>query len=110
MVLSFALFVAIFTRVNSSENDQSLLEFRLRSQQLADTIKAMLEEQLGFLDQLSNDFVGQHQLVSRQDFYGLVRPLLQRFSTIQAVEWAPRVESADRAAFEAKQQVELPDF
>ena len=60
-------------------------------------------------DQLSNDFVGRHQVVSRQDFHDLVQPLLQRFSTIQAVEWAPRVE-CHRAKFEAQQQVELPGF
>jgi PAS domain S-box-containing protein len=110
MVLSFALFVTIFIRVNGSENDQSLLEFRLRSQHLTDSIKAMLEEQLGFLDQLSNVFVGRHEPVSRQDFHDLVQPLLQRFPTVQAVEWAPRVTSADRAAFEAVQQAELPGY
>jgi PAS domain-containing protein len=110
MVLCFGLFVAIFIRVNSWENDQSLLEFRLRSQQLADTIKARLEEQLGFLDQLSNVFVGRYQPVSRQDFDDLVQTLLRRFPTVQAVEWAPRVTSADRATFEAAQRAELPGF
>jgi len=110
MVLCFGLFVAIFIRVNSWENDQSLLEFRLRSQQLADTMQAMLDEQLGFLDQLSNVFVGRHQPASRQNFHDLVQPLLQRFSTVQAVEWAPQVRSADRASFEAAQRIELAGF
>jgi integral membrane sensor domain MASE1 len=35
-LLCFGLFIAIFIRVNSWEYDQSLFEFRLRSQQLAD--------------------------------------------------------------------------
>lgn len=110
MVFCFGLFVAIFIRVNSWENDQSLLEFRLRSQQLADTMKATLEVHLGFLDQLSNVFIGRHQPVSRQDFHDLVQTLLQRFPTVQAVEWAPRVLSADRSTFEAAQQAEVPGF
>jgi integral membrane sensor domain MASE1 len=110
MVLCFGLFVAIFIRVNSWENDQSLLEFRLRSQQLADNMKATLEEQLGFLDQLSNVFVGGRQAVSRQDFHDLVQTLLRRFPTVQAVEWAPRVQSTDRASFEAAQQSDSPGF
>ena len=108
--LCFGLFVAIFVRVSSWENDRSLLEFRLRSQQLTDTMKAALDEQLGFLDQLTNVFVGRRQPVSRQDFHDLVQPLLQRFPTVQAVEWAPRVRSADRSSFEATQQTELPGF
>ena len=39
MLLCFGLFVAIFVRVNGWENDQSLFEFRLRSQQLADKMR-----------------------------------------------------------------------
>ena len=110
MVLCFGLFVAIFIRVNSWENDQSLLEFRLRSQQLADNMKATLEEQLGFLDQLSNVFVGGHEPVSRRDFHDLVQTLLRRFPTVQSVEWAPRVQSTNRARFEAAQQSDSPGF
>jgi hypothetical protein len=63
MLLCFGLFVAIFIRVNSWENDQSLFEFRLRSQQFADMMRATLEEQRGFLEQLSDAFVSrQHQI------------------------------------------------
>jgi hypothetical protein len=52
----FGFFVAIFARVSSWENEQSFLEFRMRSQQLADTMGATLEEQIGFLDPLSSVF------------------------------------------------------
>jgi PAS domain S-box-containing protein len=110
MLLCFALFIAIFIRVNSWEYDQSLSEFRLRSQQLADTMRATLEEQRGFLEQLSDAFVGRREPVTRQEFHGLVQTLLQRFPIIQAVEWAPSVQSADRASFETSQRAELPGF
>jgi len=110
MLLCFGLFVAIFIRVNSWEYDQSLFEFRLRSQQFAGTLRATLEEQRGFLEQLSDAFVSRHEPVTRQEFHDLVQTLLQRFPIIQAVEWAPLVQSADRATFEAVQRAELPGF
>ena len=110
MLLCFGLFIAIFVRVNSWEYDQSLFEFRLRSQQFADTMRATLEEQRGFLEQLSEAFISRHQPVTRQEFHGLVQTLLHRFPIIQAVEWAPSVQSAKRARFEAAQRAEVPGF
>jgi PAS domain S-box-containing protein len=110
MLLCFGLFIAIFIRVNGWENDQSLFEFRLRSQQLADTMRATLEEQRGFLEQLSDSFVGRQQSVGRQEFGDLVHTLMHRFPIIQAVEWAPLVQSADRGRFEAAQRAEVPGF
>jgi PAS domain S-box-containing protein len=110
MLLCFGLFVAIFIRVNSWEYDRSLFEFRLRSQQFADSVRATLEEQRGFLEQLSDAFASRHQPVTRQEFQDLVRTLLHRFPIIQAVEWAPSVQSADRNGFEAAQRAEVPGF
>ena len=110
MLLCFGLFVAIFIRVNGWENDQSLFEFRLRSQQFADTMRATLEEQRGFLEQLSDAFVSRQQPVTREEFRDLVQTLLHRFPTIQAVEWAPLVQSDNRRKFEAAQRAEVPGF
>ena len=94
----------------TGENEQALLEFRLRSQQLADTIKATLEEQAGFLDQLSSSFLTRHELLSRQDFRELVEKLLQRFPTIQAVEWAPYVSASERNWFELEAKRIFPGY
>jgi hypothetical protein len=58
----------IFVRVNGWVNDQSLFEFHLRSQQLADTMGPTLEEQRGFLEQLSDAFVKSHRPVTREEF------------------------------------------
>jgi hypothetical protein len=110
MMFCFAFFVAIFVRVSSWEKEQSLLEFRMRSQHLADTIKANFEEQALFLEQLSNVFVSRRFAVSSQFFHDLVQTFLQRFPTIQAVEWAPRVLSGERESFELMRQAELPSF
>src|SRR5579862_76523 len=110
MIACFGVFVAIFVRVSAWENDQALLEFRVQSQRVADTIKATLDEQALFLDQLSAVFANHGSALTRQEFHALVQTLLQRFPTVQAVEWAPRVTSGERAAFEAAQQADLPGF
>jgi two-component sensor histidine kinase/integral membrane sensor domain MASE1 len=110
MLVCFAVFVAIFVRVSDWENDQALQEFRVQSQRVADTIKAALDEQALFLEQLAAILPSGGRPLRRQEFGELVQTLLRRFSSVQAVEWAPRVESGARAAFEADQQAELPGF
>ena len=91
MLLFFALFTAIFMRVSKWEHEEALLQFRLFSQQTIDKIRAELEEQGVFLEQLERSFSGPAAL-SRNEFRHLVRSLLQRFPTIQAVKWAPQIE------------------
>jgi PAS domain S-box-containing protein len=110
MVLSFGLFTTIFVLVSGWEKGQSLLEFHLRSQQLVDTIRSTLEEQAAFIEQLSNGFTSRRLAMDRQDFHNLVEKLLERFPTVQAVEWAPRVTSRERESFETAQQSTAPDF
>jgi CHASE1-domain containing sensor protein len=109
MLLFFALFVAIFVRVSKWEQDNALLEFRLLSQELVDKLHAGLAEQEISLEQLERSF-GLPVAVSRADFRHLAENLLERFGTIQAVNWAPRVDAWKRLAFEKAQQAELPGF
>lgn len=110
MLLCFALFVAIFVRVTKWESEESLLEFRMQSQRLADLMRATLDEQGLFLGQLSRVFSNRGVILTRPDFHDLVQELLRRFPTIQAVEWAPRVTLDERAAFETAQQADVPGF
>src|SRR6516164_7802746 len=109
MLLFFALFVTIFIRVRTWEHDEALLEFRLLSQQIVDKIDAGLTEQEIFLEQLERSFSRTSPL-SRADFQHLTKNLLQRFSTIQAVKWAPRIDFSNRVNFEEAQRADLPGF
>ena len=109
MLMFFALFVAIFIRVGIWENEQSLLEFRLLSQQLVDKTSSQLGEYGTLLEQLGRSFAGPASL-SRRDFRGLSDDLLKRFPAVKTVAWAPRIDSSHRAEFEAAQQQSLPDF
>jgi len=110
MIVCFAVFVAIFVRARAWEAEQSLLQFRIQSQHVVDRLKANLEEQSIFLEQLSNIFAIRNRAVTRQDFHALVQGLLQRFPTIQAVEWAPKVLPAERGEFVYSQRAEIPGF
>jgi PAS domain S-box-containing protein len=110
MILSFGLFTAIFVLVSGWEKGQSLLEFELRSQQLVDTTRSTLEEQAAFIEQLSNSFTGRRMAMDRHEFHNLVEKLLERFPAVQAVEWAPRVNSRERQSFETAQQSNAPNF
>jgi len=110
MIVCFAMFVVIFARVAQWEREESLLEFRMQSQRIADTVRANLEEQRLFLAQLSRVFAIPHVLPTRSEFHDIVQELLRKFPVIQAVEWAPRVTGAERAAFEAAQRSVFPQF
>ena len=89
------------------ETDQSLLEFRLLSQQMADKLQASLKEQEVFLDQLQR-FVQPAAHADAIQFSGIAEELPQRFSTVKAVEWAP--ERGRRREPQARQRRDLPNF
>jgi PAS domain S-box-containing protein len=109
MILFFALFVAIFVRTRAWERDQSLAEFQLLSQGLADKLQFQLEAQEDFLQQLSASWKGPSPL-SPKDFATLTNRLLQRYPAIQAIEWAPEVGRSARDKFVAAQQQSNPGF
>jgi PAS domain S-box-containing protein len=109
MLLFFALFVGIFVRVGAWESDQSLLEFRLLSQQLADRADSRLDQYGVLLDQLARSF-DDPDAVSRRDFAVLTQDLLKRFPAVRAVEWAPRIDASHRAAFEALERRFIHDY
>jgi signal transduction histidine kinase/CheY-like chemotaxis protein len=109
MLLFFGFFVIVFIRVSTWENDQALLEFQLLSQHAADRVRTRLEEQEIFLVQLQGAF--EHATaMPRATFTTLVKGILERFSMIRAVAWAPRVDGDQRAEFEAAQRAQTPGF
>jgi PAS domain S-box-containing protein len=113
ILLVFALFVAIFAKVNTGENYRSLealLEFWLPSQRITDRIQRRLERREVFLDQLQRSFTSKGTPVTREDFRMLTRDMRQRFPAVQAAAWAPRVAAAQRSKFEALQQRDMPGF
>ena len=111
MLLIFVLFIAIFLEANQWEYKDSLIEFRQLSQQALNQVQNKFGEQESLLEQTAGLFVhDQNSKVSRDEFHRFVQKSLQRFSVIQALEWAPGVDSENRANFEAVQRKVFSDF
>lgn len=111
ILLIFALFVGIYLKANQWEYADSLADFRQLSQQANNRVQNKLEEQESLLEQSAGLF--KHDVnanVSRDEFHRFVQKSLIRFSMIQALEWAPQVESNQRASFEAVQRRDWPGF
>jgi len=111
MLLIFATFIGIYLRANQWEYSDSLSDFRLLSQQTVNQVKNKLEEQEFLLEQTAGLF--NHDLngkVTRAEFHRFVLKSLSRFPMIQALEWAPEVDAAQRANFEATQRKDFPGF
>lgn len=109
MAAVFVLFVLLFVRVSKWEHDDSLMEFRLTSQHLLDQIQTRFEEQSLLLEQMAGLFAAS-TVVTREEFHRLVEKPLTRFPMVQALEWAPRVEAAQRARFEQAQRTAVAGF
>ncbi len=111
MGLVFALFVLLFFKTNQWEQSDSLKEFRQVSEQSLNQIRTRLDEQEAVLAGMRGLFVQDaNGYISRQEFQRFAQNILTRFPMIQAFEWAPRVESPQRAGFEAAQRREVPGF
>lgn len=109
MLVFTALFIAIFVKAEDWSRSNSLSEFRILSQEASDRTAAHLHEQAALLEQMASLF-GSDIRVTRGDFHKFVQRALARYSVVQALEWAPKVEAARRRAFEATQQRTLPGF
>ncbi|WP_348944809.1 PAS domain S-box protein [Chitinibacter sp. FCG-7] len=109
MLFAFSVLVVLYVNVSRWEQAESLVEFRLLSQRIADSIQARLDEQESLLEQTHGFFAGTDDITA-EEFQHFSKQALKRFSMIRAIEWAPRVESSRRIQFEAQQQARIPGF
>jgi diguanylate cyclase (GGDEF)-like protein len=111
IVLTFAFFVGVFLKANQLEQKDSLSDFRQYSFQVAAQIKTQLEQQEFVLEEtagfLNHD---SHTRVSSKHFQYFTQNALQRYPMIQAVSWVPKVNAANREAFELSQQHDFPGY
>jgi diguanylate cyclase (GGDEF)-like protein/PAS domain S-box-containing protein len=111
MMAAFALVVFVFVQAARWEYKESLGEFKLQSQSLADLIQTRFEEQEFVLRQiggfLSND---PARPVSRDEFHRFVDAFRAQLPMVQAIEWAPRIASAQRRQFESALGADFPGF
>jgi signal transduction histidine kinase len=83
-------------------------------QERADVLAANLQRSIdGCFEVLRSigQLYGSAEWVGRQDFRRFVQPVLLRHSSIQALEWLPRLQECDRPLFEQTVQTEgYPNF
>jgi len=111
--LFFAMILAIITFITASklEENNALKEFRNASDQIVMQIKIRFDEQQVLLEQAQSLFLlPQHKPITRAEFGFFMANALKRLNTIQAVEWAPRVDESQRLAFEKEQQKDYAQF
>ena len=111
LLFIFVLFVIIFFWVRQWEYRDSLSDFGLLSEQVEDKVLYKLDEQLSLLEQMEGLFRSEtNESVTRNEFGVFVQRSLKRFSMIQALEWAPRVEMNRRTGFESAQRKNIAGF
>ncbi|WP_372873136.1 diguanylate cyclase domain-containing protein [Shewanella sp.] len=107
----FVFFIVIYIQLSKWEYSDTLSEFKQFSQQSVTQIQAKLETQETLLLQTAALFLqDNNNLVSRDEFSRFASRLLSRYPMIQALSYTPRVTDAQKDAFIASQQLELPQF
>jgi len=99
-----------FWGIRDGENSAFRREFERRASNNALRAEDYLLRNVEPLYALRNlfDYSGE---VTREEFNGAARDLISRSISVQALEWVPRVPSADRARTEARVRAEgFPDF
>ena len=63
------------------------------------TIRKVIDEDLLAMELLGRFYAGSEK-VERAEFHEFTKPIPKHLGCLQALEWAPRVQDADRAAYE----------
>ncbi len=99
-LVGVALSVAVFVVVRARARQQSVVEFERRGVQLSTAVRARFEVPLEVLHSIRALFDASTG-VTRSEFAAFVRGAVARHPSVYALEWIPRVEAKDRAAYEA---------
>ena len=109
IVIGLILFVVIFVRFSAWEKGQSLQEFNMLSQQIADRVQTRFEAQEVLLEQ-AEGFLGGDEPVTRENFKRYIGRTLERYPMVKAVEWVPRVTAAERLNYESSHGITIIEF
>ncbi len=109
LVCGFAASVAVFGFGRAYEERQIAAEFQLASEEHVSSIEAELSHDLDSLAMVAT-LLATYPQMDRARFRRLVAPLLASRSSVQALEWAPRIQNRDRAGYEERVRNELPGY
>src|ERR1044071_5483088 len=99
LCLAFTLVVTFFIYTNAWEQDRIKLEFKRRTDQLAQQLKENFDDYILVLHSVENLYASSVQ-INRQQFKTFVARWFSRQPGIRAVSWSPRILDSERANYE----------
>ena len=99
LCLAFTLVVIFFIYTNAWEQDRIKLEFKRRTDQLAQQLEENFDNYMDVLHSVGNLYASSVP-INRQQFKTFVSRWFSRHPGIRAVSWSPRVLDAERANYE----------
>jgi PAS domain S-box-containing protein len=99
LCLAFTLVVTFFIYTNAWEQDRIKLEFKRRTEQLAQQLKENFDDYILVLHSVENLYASSVQ-INRQQFKTFVARWFSRQPGIRAVSWSPRILDSERANYE----------
>ena len=109
VAVGLALAIAAFQMVRNRESEDNRDQFEIAATNRAHRIRDGLETSLEELHAIGSLFAAS-TFVDRQAFGAFVRHSLETNTTIQALEWIPRVRAEDQQQFETDARLAYPAF
>ncbi len=109
-VIGIVLSVGLFYLTNSLEEKNILSTYERKADERIRSLRNIISDCLQITEVLGA-FYDSSEKVERHEFQTFVKPVLQRYVGVKALEWIPRVPHARRSAYEQKaRQDGFPDF
>jgi PAS domain S-box-containing protein len=99
LCLAFALVVIFFIYTNAWEQDRIELEFKRRTDQLAQQLQKNFDNYIDVLHSVENLYASSVP-INRRQFKTFVSRWFSRHPGIRAVSWSPRILDSERANYE----------
>ena len=99
LIISATIVVVLYIISRGYENQSIVFKSKTESLKRKVVVEEQIKENINVL-KLLQIYLQRNQVVSRSDFSKIVQPLLKSNSSIQAIEWIPRVSRVDRVRFE----------
>ncbi len=100
LLLSTAVFIAIYFQAEHWENAQQMQTFRLKAQQAGDLLQAQFSEHERFLHAMSRALGDPRRSLAADDFSALASGYLDKRPELLSMSWLIPVRRAERDAFE----------
>jgi PAS domain S-box-containing protein len=99
LCLAFTLVVIFFVYTNAWEQDRTKLEFKRRTDQLAQQLQKNFDNYIDVLHSVENLYASSVP-INRQQFKTFVSRWFSLHPGIRAVSWSPRILDSERANYE----------